>query len=53
MGDAGIGYVVKEQFHSQPKHIRIISVGAGACGLMIAYKLQKHLQNYELVIYEK
>ena len=35
------------------RHVRIICVGAGASGLLMAYKLQKHFQNYSLVVYEK
>jgi cation diffusion facilitator CzcD-associated flavoprotein CzcO len=35
------------------RHVRVISVGAGASGLMLAYKLQKHFQNYSLQVYEK
>lgn len=41
------------QWHSQPRTIRIIHVGAGATGLCAAYKMRKQLQNYELVCYEK
>lgn len=35
------------------RHIRIICVGAGASGLLMAYKLQKHFSNFSLQIYEK
>lgn len=35
------------------KHIRIICVGAGASGLLFAYKLQRSFRNFELQIYEK
>ncbi|CAG8978763.1 hypothetical protein HYALB_00012495 [Hymenoscyphus albidus] len=35
------------------RHINIIVVGAGASGLLMAYKLQKHFKNYTLTIYEK
>ena len=35
------------------RHIRIICVGAGASGLLMAYKLQKHFNNFSLQIYEK
>ena len=37
----------------QERHVKIICVGAGASGLLFAYKIQRHFQNYELVIYEK
>ncbi|KAF9565886.1 FAD/NAD(P)-binding domain-containing protein [Agrocybe pediades] len=32
---------------------RIICIGAGASGLLLAYKLQRSFENYELTIYEK
>ncbi|KAF4120115.1 putative flavoprotein CzcO associated with the cation diffusion facilitator CzcD [Geosmithia morbida] len=38
--------------HSE-RHVRIICVGAGASGLLMAYKLQKHFGNFSLVLYEK
>lgn len=34
-------------------HVRIICVGAGASGLLFAYKLQRSFSNFSLVIYEK
>lgn len=46
-------YKIAEQWHSQPKHLRVIHVGAGAAGLLMAYKMQKDFQNYGLVCYEK
>ncbi|KAF4625796.1 hypothetical protein G7Y89_g12367 [Cudoniella acicularis] len=41
------------QWHSQPRNIKIIHIGAGATGLCAAYKMERQLQNYELVCYEK
>lgn len=41
------------QWHSQPRKLRIIHVGAGATGLCTAYKMRNQLENYELVCYEK
>ncbi|PGH19126.1 hypothetical protein AJ80_04204 [Polytolypa hystricis UAMH7299] len=42
---------------SQPIHIerpmRIICIGAGASGLLFAYKLQRSFENFELIVYEK
>ncbi|KAH7032597.1 uncharacterized protein B0I36DRAFT_240445 [Microdochium trichocladiopsis] len=35
------------------RHVRVITVGAGASGLLMAYKLQKHFNNYSFVCYEK
>lgn len=38
--------------HSE-RQMRIICVGAGASGLVFAYKLQRSFENFSLVIYEK
>ena len=35
------------------RHLRIICVGAGASGLLFAYKMQRHFNNYSLTVYEK
>jgi heterodisulfide reductase subunit A-like polyferredoxin len=46
-------YQIQEQWHSQRRHLRVIHVGAGAAGLLTAYKMQKSFQDYSLVCYEK
>jgi ribulose 1,5-bisphosphate synthetase/thiazole synthase len=46
-------YKIKDQWHSQPQHLRVIHVGAGAAGLLMAYKMKKSFQDYSLVCYEK
>ena len=46
-------FEILEQFHSKPRHVKIIHVGAGASGLLTAYKARKQLTNYELICYEK
>lgn len=46
-------YIPSSRYHSQPETLRVIHVGAGAAGLIVAYKLQKQLQKFELVCYEK
>ncbi|PPQ63112.1 hypothetical protein CVT24_005823 [Panaeolus cyanescens] len=35
------------------RHVRIICIGAGASGLLFAYKLQRSFENFDLVLYEK
>jgi len=37
----------------QERHVKIICVGAGASGLLFAYKMQRHFENFDLTIYEK
>ena len=44
---------ILDEVHSTPDHIKIIHVGAGASGLLAAYKCRKMLQNFELILYEK
>ena len=46
-------YEVREQFHSEQHHVKVIHVGAGVSGLLTAYKAKNYLKNYELVCYEK
>ncbi|EXJ55397.1 hypothetical protein A1O7_08324 [Cladophialophora yegresii CBS 114405] len=46
-------YEVLDQYQSQPRRLKIIHVGAGASGLLLAYKAQRQLRNYELICYEK
>ena len=46
-------YEIREHFHSEQTKIKIIHVGAGASGLLTAYKARKFLKNYELICYEK
>ncbi|KAL5403501.1 hypothetical protein PMIN03_008896 [Paraphaeosphaeria minitans] len=38
--------------HAQ-RHVRVVCIGAGASGLLMAYKLQRHFSNYSLSVYEK
>lgn len=42
-----------QQWHSQPRKLRIIHVGAGATGLCAAYKMERQLTDYELVCYDE
>jgi hypothetical protein len=46
-------YAIQDHVHSDPDPIKIIHVGAGASGLLAAYKAERLLQNYELICYEK
>ncbi|KIX92951.1 uncharacterized protein Z520_11427 [Fonsecaea multimorphosa CBS 102226] len=46
-------YEILDQYHSQPRKLKIIHVGAGASGLLLAYKAERQLRNYELICYEK
>lgn len=46
-------YELRNQWHSQGRKIRVIHIGAGATGLCTAFKMERQLNNYELVCYEK
>jgi hypothetical protein len=35
------------------RHVKVIIVGAGASGLLMAYKLQKHFDHLTFIVYEK
>lgn len=35
------------------RHLRIIVIGAGASGLNMIHALRKHLDNYEIMVYDK
>jgi hypothetical protein len=35
------------------RHLKVICIGAGASGLLLAYKLQRSFENFELLVYEK
>jgi hypothetical protein len=53
MGDAGSSYVDEPQWHSKTRPLRVICVGSGATGLLLACKMKKKLDMYDLAIYEK
>ena len=46
-------YTTLSQWHSKPSELRVICVGVGAAGLLMAYKMKKLFTNYEFVCYEK
>ncbi|KAE8368117.1 hypothetical protein BDV27DRAFT_154289 [Aspergillus caelatus] len=58
MGSNGINsstdaYRVLEAPIGQARHLRIITVGAGAAGLNFAHQINRHMQNITHVVYEK
>ncbi len=44
-----------QQWHSKTAghNLRVVCVGAGAAGLLVAYKMKRGFKDYELVCYEK
>lgn len=49
----GVQYAVPAKRLGEARHLRIITVGAGASGINLARHLELHMQNFENVIYEK
>ena len=47
------GYVVEEHPLGEPRKLRVITIGAGASGLNIAYQIGRHMKNIDLQLYEK
>ncbi|KAH0276761.1 flavin-binding monooxygenase, partial [Aureobasidium melanogenum] len=35
------------------RRLKVVCIGAGASGLLLAYKIQRHFDNFDLVVYEK
>jgi hydroxyversicolorone monooxygenase len=35
------------------RRVRVVAIGAGYSGILLAYKLERELQNVEYVVYEK
>ncbi|RDW77743.1 hypothetical protein BP6252_05796 [Coleophoma cylindrospora] len=48
-------YKILPQYHSKPSRLRVASVGAGASGLCLAYKMEKMLTpgSWDLTLFEK
>jgi cation diffusion facilitator CzcD-associated flavoprotein CzcO len=42
-----------DQWHGKRSHLRVINVGAGVAGILVAYKMRKMMTDYELVCYDK
>ncbi|KAK6380739.1 hypothetical protein LTS17_004939 [Exophiala oligosperma] len=51
--DGDSSFHIEPHWHSDPKDLRVICVGAGAAGLLVAYKMKKSFSKYQLAIYDK
>jgi hypothetical protein len=52
---AGSSYTVPKLtlFDPANRPLKVITIGAGVSGILMAYKIQKQMQNVELKIYER
>lgn len=44
---------VAQPIYEPKRKLKVICVGAGASGLLVAYKIQRHFDDFELTVYEK
>ncbi|KAG5205829.1 Sterigmatocystin biosynthesis monooxygenase StcW [Trichophyton interdigitale] len=51
----GFAYEIDKEamFNGYNRKIKVLTIGAGLSGIMMAYNIQKHCQNVEHVIYDK
>lgn len=49
------GYDIPDITYDDPKNrrLKVLTIGAGFSGIMLAYEIQKYCENVEHVIYEK
>ena len=49
------GYTVPDVTYKDPKNrrMRVVTIGAGYSGILLAYKFARELENVEHVVYEK
>jgi cyclohexanone monooxygenase len=56
MGDAvqsTVGHESLQAIFEPRRTLKVIAIGAGASGLLLAYKLQRHFGDFSLQIFEK
>ncbi|KAM5490130.1 hypothetical protein MaudMau93_002697 [Microsporum audouinii] len=54
-GNPATAYKIDHEamFNGHNRKIKVLTIGAGMSGIMMAYNIQKHCQNVEHVVYEK
>lgn len=55
LGHSKDGYTIPDYVLNDPQHrkVKVLTIGAGVSGILMAYLLAKHCKNVEHVIYEK
>lgn len=51
--DESLGNSMKDPINQPQRTLKVIVIGAGASGLLVAYKLQRHFDNLDLRVFEK
>ena len=46
-------YSITERPLGTPRHLRILTIGAGTSGLNLARHIERHMTNVEHIVYEK
>jgi cation diffusion facilitator CzcD-associated flavoprotein CzcO len=46
-------YVIEDHVLGEAKFVKVICIGAGPAGINLAYQIRRHLQNTQLIVYEK
>ncbi len=48
-----VGSPIRDPIYQPQRKLKVIVIGAGASGLLLAYKLQRHFDNLDLKVFEK
>lgn len=44
---------IRDPIYQPQRKLKVVVIGAGASGLLLAYKLQRHFDNLDLKVFEK
>lgn len=48
-----VGSPTKDPIYQPQRTLKVVVIGAGASGLLLAYKLQRHFDDLDLKVFEK
>lgn len=51
--DESAGSPVKDPIYQTQRTLKVVVIGAGASGLLVAYKLRRHFSDLDLKVFEK
>ena len=52
-GHESVGSPIRDPIYQPQRKLKVVVIGAGASGLLLAYKLQRHFDNLDLKVFEK